>query len=333
MSNGTGTPHDNVVKNILGREEVARDFVRYYLPEEISKDLDLETLEVSTQSFVSNQLKESLSDLVISLQLQNGEPAEIYLLIEHKSGLEKWTKLQLFNYLNQKWQKIAEEDKENLPIIIPLVFYHGKKRWKYSLEFSDLFNPPDEYYRKYIPKFQHILHEVPEINQRQVKSTITLEVFHLVLEYIFYPEKRDKIYESFELLFQGLDSKNAGEIFAVLIKYLLMATDEETEEAAQKVKHLPQGEETVRTTAEVLRKEGEERGIHIGEERGEQRGRLKESQENLIEFLQDEFGVVNQFIVDKIISINSREVVKGLSKQARKVNTLEEFTQELNKVL
>lgn len=42
--------HDHVVKNILGREDVARDFVRYYLPEEITKDLDLNTLSVSSES-------------------------------------------------------------------------------------------------------------------------------------------------------------------------------------------------------------------------------------------------------------------------------------------
>lgn len=204
--------HDHVVKNILGREDVARDFVRYYLPSEITRDLDLNTLSVSSQSYVNDNLKESLSDLVISLQLISGDLAEIYILLEHKSGLEYWSKLQLFKYMNEKWQKTDKERNHELPIIIPLVFYHGKKRWKYSLEFADLFNPPDEYYWKYIPKFEHILHEVPEINKRQIKSTITLEVFHLVLEYVFYPDKRDKIYESFELLFQGLDSEDAGEI-------------------------------------------------------------------------------------------------------------------------
>jgi predicted transposase/invertase (TIGR01784 family) len=65
MSDDINKPHDNVVKNILGREGIAKDFVRYYLPQEISKDLDLETLEVSSQSYVSGHLKESLSDLVI----------------------------------------------------------------------------------------------------------------------------------------------------------------------------------------------------------------------------------------------------------------------------
>ena len=44
MSDQINKPHDNVIKNILGRESNAKDFVRYYLPEEITKDLDLETL-------------------------------------------------------------------------------------------------------------------------------------------------------------------------------------------------------------------------------------------------------------------------------------------------
>ncbi|MFO7881482.1 MAG: hypothetical protein R6U52_02955 [Kosmotogaceae bacterium] len=65
-----------------------------------------------------------------------------------------------------------------------------------------------------------------------------------------------------------MNSKDAEEIFRVLIRYLLSATDEEPENAEEKVKHLPKGGETVRTTAEKLRKEGEERGEKKGEKRG-----------------------------------------------------------------
>jgi predicted transposase YdaD len=44
MSRKTPAPHDSFVKSILGREKIARDFIRYYLPEEINADLDLDTL-------------------------------------------------------------------------------------------------------------------------------------------------------------------------------------------------------------------------------------------------------------------------------------------------
>src|SRR6056297_2092847 len=262
MSKKIQSANDHVFKNILGREDVARDFIRYYMPAEITSELNLDSLEVASESYISDHLEESLSDLVLTMQLKSGDPAEVYILIE---------------YMSEMWQKAAKINKERLPLIVPLVFYHGKKEWRYSLEFSDLFDLPNEEYRKYIPNFEHILHEVPAVNKHKVESTITLEVFHLVLEYIFYPDKRDKIYESFELLFHGLDSEDAGEIFRVLIKYVLSATEVSPKEVEESVKHLPGGVETVRTTADVLREEG------YG--RGRLEGRLEGKVENAREML------------------------------------------------
>ena len=85
----------------------------------------------------------------------------------------------------------------------------------------------------------------------------------------------ERIYESLELLFQGLNSDKAGELFYVFVKYLLSATDVNPREVEKRVKHLPKGEETVRTTAEVLRKEGYDKGYDKGVVLGEQHGKLE----------------------------------------------------------
>ena len=77
----TSKYHDHTFRAILGREPVARDFVRYHLPEEITRDMKLDTVKVSSRSYVSDNLKESMTDIVITLQLNTGEPAEIYILV------------------------------------------------------------------------------------------------------------------------------------------------------------------------------------------------------------------------------------------------------------
>jgi len=77
MSKEIGSAHNNLFQNILGREDMARDFVRYYMQAEIVGDLDLDTLEVASESYISDDLKESLSDIVLSLQLKDGDLAEI----------------------------------------------------------------------------------------------------------------------------------------------------------------------------------------------------------------------------------------------------------------
>lgn len=335
MSKQIGSAHNNLFQNILGREDMARDFVRHYMPEKIVGDLDLDTLEVASESYVSDDLKESLSDIVLSLQLKNGDPAEIYILMEHKSGLHKGTRLQLLNYMNAKWHELdkAGEFRGSLAVIIPVVFYHGKKKWKYSLEFSDQFNLPGEHYRRYVPKFEHILHEVPEINKRKIKSTIALEVFHVVLECIFYPEKRERIYESLELLFQGLNTDKAGELFYVFVKYLLSATDVNPSEVEKRVKHLPKGEETVRTTAEVLRKEGYDKGYDKGVLFGEGHGKLENAQEMLIDIASEQYGLLPSVLEAKIKSIKSITILKNLARQVVKLDRMEDFERLVNKAV
>ena len=115
---------------------------------------------------------------------------------------------------------------------------------------------------------------------------------HVVLECIFYPEKRERIYESLELLFQGLNTDKAGELFYVFVKYLLSATDVNPREVEKRVKHLPKGEETVRTTAEVLRKEGYDKGYGKGVVLGEQHGKLEATQETLIDVAGERYGLL-----------------------------------------
>ena len=83
------------------------------------------------------------------------------------------------------------------------------------------------------------------------------------------------------------------------------------------------------TIAEMFERKGEQRG----EERGVQKGKVENAREMLIELLEDELDIPSQAMLDNIRSINSYEILRGLFKKARKVNSLEEFSQELDRVL
>ncbi len=59
-----------------------------------------------------------------------------------------------------KWVKNKEQYDGYLPIVIPVVVYHGAAKWQYSTEFSDIFRLPSEYFRLFTPKLDHNLHDV-----------------------------------------------------------------------------------------------------------------------------------------------------------------------------
>ncbi len=79
-------PHDVFFKEVFSRTDVAVDFLAHYLPPEVVKALDLQSLELVKDSFVDPELQEHFSDLLYRIKLKRGGRAFIYLLLEHKSA-------------------------------------------------------------------------------------------------------------------------------------------------------------------------------------------------------------------------------------------------------
>jgi predicted transposase/invertase (TIGR01784 family) len=90
---------------------------------------------------VDEDLKRHASDLLYNVKLKSGGDARIVVLVDHKSGPEKWVALQLLRYQVQIWQEEKNDKADKLPVVIPVVLYHGRKKWRVSEHFSDLFPP------------------------------------------------------------------------------------------------------------------------------------------------------------------------------------------------
>jgi predicted transposase/invertase (TIGR01784 family) len=135
MGKNITSPHDEFFKNIMGRVENTRTYIKHYLPAEITSRMDMDTLEVDIEGYVDDDLKPYFSDVVATVQLTDGQPSDIYILFEHKSGLDRCTRLQLLKYMVLKWLKCLKDPEQHqghLPIIISVVVYHGKAKWRYS---------------------------------------------------------------------------------------------------------------------------------------------------------------------------------------------------------
>ena len=88
------SPHDTFFRESFSRREIATDLLRWHLPADLLAEIDLDTLEISKDSYVSSDLRSAYSDLVYRVQHRDG-PLGVYLLFEHKSRPEHWTLLQL----------------------------------------------------------------------------------------------------------------------------------------------------------------------------------------------------------------------------------------------
>ena len=67
MAKTTTTPHDACFKSFFSKEEFVRDFIQYYIPEEIKKHLDLTIIEIDMEGYLSEEFKEFYSDVVAKL--------------------------------------------------------------------------------------------------------------------------------------------------------------------------------------------------------------------------------------------------------------------------
>ncbi len=114
----------------------------HYLPQEILGLIDLNTLEISKDSFVEKELKDYFSDILYNVALKSRpktrsqvEEGHVYLLFEHKSYPESFIHLQLLEYTIKIWRLFLKQKKtckknRRLPIVIPIV------RWLPTKEIS-----------------------------------------------------------------------------------------------------------------------------------------------------------------------------------------------------
>jgi hypothetical protein len=111
-------------------------------------------------SFVDPDLRSQHSDLLFSMDLKSGNPALVYILFEHKSYPDAMVAFQLLRYVIAIWQRyLTDGGGKPLPLIIPMVVYHGAEPWNVPVDFAALFEP-DEALAGSVPGFRYFLSDL-----------------------------------------------------------------------------------------------------------------------------------------------------------------------------
>ncbi|MBK8388224.1 MAG: Rpn family recombination-promoting nuclease/putative transposase [Saprospiraceae bacterium] len=127
MEKGVNNPHDKFFKALLSDKESAVAFLKLSLDKETLDALDLESITLVNTHFISPELEESFSDIILSAKLLNSEAnCYVSILLEHKSYKDDYVEFQVLSYLSQAYQRQIKNG-EQLQLIIPIIYYHG--RW------------------------------------------------------------------------------------------------------------------------------------------------------------------------------------------------------------
>ena len=325
-------PHDRFFKEVFSRKEVAADFLRNYLPTDVLACLDENSINLTKDSFVDNELATHLSDLLYEVELRDGSDAYVYVLFEHKSFPDSEVAFQLLRYMVRIWEQACRQKQvKKLPPIIPVVLYHGVVNWKISRKFSALFEHP-EALGVFVPDFSYLVCDLSRYSNEDIKGMVLLRVTMLLLKYVMSDELRGQLPEIFKLL-KELSAKDTGmEYLRTVLVYLSKSTEKINKEGIKEAleKAFPsEGGKIMPTIAEEWIKEGFEKGI----QQGMLQGMLQTARDNVFEILEVRFEAVPQSSLKRLKEINDPDILKMLLKKALRSSSMDEFRKTMDMIL
>lgn len=322
------TPHDKFFKEMFSKKEVAESFIKNYFPQDLLELFNPDDLEITKDSFVDEDLKEFFSDVVYRVKL-NDHDAFIYCLFEHKSYPDKKVSSQLLKYMTKIWDLyLKQKNSGKLPVILPLLIYHGGKSYNIDKRFSSRFNIQANT-EKFIPDFEYLLFDFSKYSDLEIIGSIQLQIVLKILHTSFIDKDYDKIFTDILKLIKKLnDTKTILEYFTTGMEYILEIKDYDFDIMHDKVNLIiPERSETFMSTANKLREEGKLDGI--------KEGRKQELIETISILIKDKLPIDKlpdnlESKLNKLDLIVLREIRTDLLKDIITIESLEDLEEYLN---
>ncbi|STS00389.1 putative transposase [Klebsiella pneumoniae] len=211
--------------------------------------------------------------MLYSLKTTEGE-GYIYTLIEHQSSPDRHMAFRLMRYSIAAMQKHLDAGHEQLPLVIPLLFSHGRgSPWPWTLNWTELFASPGTARKLYTGDFPLI--DVGAIDDDEIMKHRRMALLELMLK---HAQTRDLAELTEYLVTLLIAGYTTDEQLVTLMNWMLQTGDTARPEAflQELARRSPQHEEILMTIAQRLeqkaREEGRQEGIQLGEQRGIEKG-------------------------------------------------------------
>ena len=265
-------PHDRFFRSAFSEKKVALGYLLEFLPTEVTNELDLESLDLESNSYVNKNLEEHFSDIVYRCQFKqskqkqkNNKQDDIWLsfLFEHKSYPVYFIYKQLLQYVVSAWDTLIKQNKP-LKIIIPIVVYHGKDNWEMR-KIDDYFYIPNEHFRKFLPIFDYVLTDLSAISDDRISQIRQNAKLFNALMALKHSRNLKFVLENLSLILAQaedyLENQGGQNFFHTIIVYLTSTTSPNKKDFLKSVNQLrPKLKKNVMTLYEQLIQEGKIEG-------------------------------------------------------------------------
>ncbi|MCI0692110.1 Rpn family recombination-promoting nuclease/putative transposase [candidate division KSB1 bacterium] len=169
--------HDKGYRRLFKNKGIFRQLLETFVAKDWVKELDFKTCETLDKSFVSEQYKETVSDIIHKIKLRR-QNIFIVILTEFKSTVERFTSLDIARYVASFYKDYVESNKNvrMLPPVFPILLYNGNAKWTAPTKLSDLIEGSG-YLGEYSLNFAYYkiaINEYPKRYLLRIKNVVSL---------------------------------------------------------------------------------------------------------------------------------------------------------------
>ncbi|MGB4026989.1 MAG: Rpn family recombination-promoting nuclease/putative transposase [Acetomicrobium sp.] len=246
-------PHDRLFKRVMSDEANVRQFIKEFLPIELSSQIDLKEMKLIPTEKINGYNKYYM-DIAVECKISDTK-GQLYFVFEHKSYPDPGVLLQILNYMTVTWDEQKKKNKPLIPII-PVVIYHGSSSWNVTTHFQGQFDSLNESIKPYVPEFNYVLVDLTQIPNKEIeqkaKDTPFLMASLLLMKLVALGDIEG-------IIKIAVIIKLSEEERIILILYLFYTLDVDQDTMQRIVKELG-GEEIMPSLAEKLMSKGEIKG-------------------------------------------------------------------------
>jgi predicted transposase/invertase (TIGR01784 family) len=354
------TPHDALFKAVFGQPDHARGTLHAIVPPAMAEALDWQALALRPGSFVDTALSHQHTDLLYSAKWRDGSEALVYLLFEHQSSppTESLMAYRLLSYQDRIWARWRADHPRarTLPVILPIVLYHGAATWTEPRSFAALFDVPAatrSLVEPYLVQFTYLLHDLSEIPDDELRDsarrTALARLTALCFKYARTGENMVQLLVRWiGVVREVAAAPNGLQALAQVMRYILEVSEQVTPHALQAFLEReisPEAKDTIVTAGQLLIQQGIEQGIQQGIEQGRElgveqgrqlgveqgrqlgveQGRRQGAQGLLVRLLRQRFGAQVDQQVEQRIATASIEQVEAWSLRVLSAGSLAEL--------
>lgn len=302
--------HDRFLRAVFTNPQVVKEFFEATLPENIKSIIDLNSIEPQKGSFVTDELKLQVTDILFSAKFNNQE-GFLYTLIEHSSRPDKFLPYRMLKYMTSIIDNHLKKTGETkLPLVYPIILHQGQRPYACSTDLFELFGENKEIARKLITHPVQLF-DLATASDEELKSFFWFGASALIAKHIKDPNILPTLKIVVELL-HNIEIREEKEYIkqyiTVHLKYIAEAADIQDEEEFREIirKGLTSiDEENIMTLAEKWKQEGIQQGLQQGKQAGIQEGRHAERLEVARSMLLE--GMATETVV-KVTGLSKEQV-------------------------